>query len=158
MRLYFLRHAEAVDIAPDDHNRQLTERGRERTRTAAKVMRLLDIGPEVIFSSPRLRALQTAEIVGEALGIEITVHETLNFGFNADDLAGLIDRYDEDAEILFVGHEPDFSDILTDLTGADLIMKKGGLARVDLSHKARPLTGELIWLIAPRVFDALGKE
>lgn len=155
MRLYFLRHAEAVDIADSDHARQLTERGIKRTKTAAKVMKKLDIAPNYIFASPRIRAKHTAEIVGETLGVDVTISEEVNFGFSVTGVKMLTDGMSSDLQVMFVGHNPSMSEVVNRMSGATIAMKKGGLARIDLysPHMDR---GELVWLIAPKVFDALG--
>jgi phosphohistidine phosphatase len=60
----------------------------------------------------------------------------------------------DDANVMFVGHEPTFSMVVRELTGAFIDMKKGGLARVDLETR-QAMRGSLVWLIAPRVFDTL---
>jgi phosphohistidine phosphatase len=156
MRLYFLRHAQAEPGGGmDDHNRQLTADGHRRTATAAKVMTALGIAPAHIYSSPRIRSLQTAEIVADALDMPVEVRAEVNFGFDLVGLDRLIENLSDDSEVMFVGHEPSLSMMVHELTGADIDMKKGGLARVDL-YDLEDLSGTLVWLIAPRVFDALG--
>jgi phosphohistidine phosphatase len=155
MRLYFLRHAQAEPGGSDDHDRQLTPDGHRRTATAASVMAALGISPAHIYTSPRIRALQTAEIVADVLELPVEVREQVNFGFDLDGLEALIEDLSDDSEVMFVGHEPSFSMMVHELTGADIDMKKGGLARVDL-YDREDLSGTLVWLIAPRVFDVLG--
>jgi phosphohistidine phosphatase len=154
MKLYFLRHAEAEELAASDFERRLTERGTRRTETAARVLVRLGIRPH-IYSSPRVRALQTAEIVAGALGLPVEVNGGLDFAFDLDVVEELVGDLVPDAEVMFVGHEPGMSEVIGDLTGADVVMKKGGLARVDVDFLAEPLAGQLIWLIAPKVFDQL---
>ena len=154
MRLYFLRHGIAEDLATSDFARELTKRGRRRVAASAKVMRRLGIQPRRIFSSPRLRARQTAELVATALDMEVSLTEAVNFGFDRADLRSLTGRLGADDEVMFVGHNPDMSLLVSELTGVDASMKKGGLARVDVPGKMVE-DGELVWLIAPKVFDAL---
>lgn len=156
MRLYFFRHAEAGYHYPSDFDRELTERGRRRTQTAAEVMVRLGIKPEHIYSSPRIRALQTAEIAAAELGMEVEVDRGIDFGFDLHIVEMLIEPLNEGDEVMFVGHNPSFEAVVSDLTGGDVAMKKGGLARVDVVGYASPIEGQLIWLIAPKVFDALG--
>ncbi|MBZ0288948.1 MAG: hypothetical protein K8I30_15125, partial [Anaerolineae bacterium] len=63
-----------------------------------------------------------------------------------------------DDEIMFVGHEPDFSTAVSKLIGGgEIVMKKGGMARVDL-FSTTPLRGALVWVIPPKVFDDLAIE
>ena len=155
MRLYFLRHGIAEDLATSDFDRELTKRGRRRVLASAKVMARLGIAPRQIFSSPRLRARQTAEIVAEALDMPVTLSEAVNFGFDLADARRLTRNLSADDEVMFVGHNPDMSLLVSELTGVDAPMKKGGLARIDTLGAALD-EGELVWLIAPKVFDALG--
>ena len=157
MQLYFLRHGQAeFGSGVSDHDRQLTPRGVERTRTAGRVLAALDLGITHIFSSPRVRALQTAEIVAEALGKEVDIRDEVNFGFDVDGVLELTRDLPEDANVMFVGHEPSMSVVVGRITGGVVEMKKGGLARVDLDDRGAP-RGYLVWLIAPKVFDALGQ-
>ena len=155
MRLYLLRHGHAEDTGTGtDHDRVLTAEGITRLNTAAKVMRRLRIKPAILFSSPRVRALQTAEIVADALGVEIQIREEVNFGFDAQAVRRLIRDLNDSEEVMFVGHEPSFSVTVHRLTGADIEMKKGGLVRIDLTDHHTP-GGVLVWLLAPSVFAAL---
>lgn len=154
MRLYFLRHGIAEDLATSDFARELTKRGRRRVATSANVMKRLGIEPSQIFSSPRLRSRQTAEIIAEALGREVTLSEAVNFGFDRADVRRLTRNLSADDEVMFVGHNPDMSILVSEITGVDVSMKKGGLARVDVIGRAVD-DGELVWLIAPKVFNAL---
>jgi phosphohistidine phosphatase len=154
MRLYFFRHGEAEDAAKDDFSRRLTERGTERVATAAKVLAKLGVTPAHIYSSPRVRAKQTADILSKALGVPVEEREEVNFNFDMKLLESLLANVMPDDEIILVGHEPTFSNTLRELTGGEIEMKKGGCARVDAEMQPM-LHGTLVWLIAPKVFDAL---
>lgn len=154
MRYYFVRHGIAEDLAESDFSRQLTGRGRRRVAASAKVMKRLNLKPARIYSSPRLRARQTAEIIGDTLELPVSLADEVDFGFDLSGVNSLTRDLRPDDEIMFVGHNPDMSLIIQQMTGVDASMKKGGLARVDpLGRNARH--GELVWLIAPKVFDAL---
>jgi len=155
MRLYFVRHAEAVDAADSDHARTLTQRGIQRTETAARVMKTLNIQPDKIFASPRIRAKHTAEIIAAELERDIEISEEVNFGFSVQGVKLLTDGMNDDAQVMFVGHNPSISQVVMQLSGAHVAMKKGGLARIDL-YSPLANKGELVWLIAPKVFDVLG--
>lgn len=154
MKLYFIRHGEAEDLAPTDHDRELTERGKERVARASRVLKRLGVAPMSIYTSPRIRAKQTAKLIGDALDIEPTIVEDVNFGFNTSHVKGFLQDLSSKDEVMFVGHNPDMSQIVHKLTGASVSMKKGGLARIDVIN-AKVRRGELVWLIAPKVFDAL---
>ncbi len=154
MKLYFVRHGIAEDTAANDFARELTPRGRRRVAQSAEVLRQLNLRPQRIFSSPRLRSRQTAEIIAAALDRPVTLADEVNFGFDLDDVSSLTRDLGSSAEVMFVGHNPDMSLVVHQLTGVDVSMKKGGLARVDVFGGAAA-QGELVWLIAPKVFDAL---
>ena len=155
MHLYFFRHAEAEDGSATlpDHARQLTKRGVERTRHAATVLKSLGIKPAQLYSSPLVRARQTADILAEALGVTVEERDEVGPGFNTQAIDRLVRDAQNDDEVMFVGHEPDFSATISALIGGGWVdMKKGGLARIDLDN-TQPLRGMLVWLIAPKVFD-----
>lgn len=154
MRLYLLRHGIAEDLATSDFDRELSKRGRRRVAASAKVMQRLGLAPRRIFTSPRLRARQTADIVAEALGRRATLAEAVDFGFGIGDIRRLTRNMSADDEVMFVGHNPDMSLLASEITGVDTSLKKGGLARIDVIGTAVE-DGELLWLIAPKVFDAL---
>lgn len=154
MKLYFVRHGIAEDLAASDFARELTPRGSRRVAQSAAVMRQLKLQPQRIYSSPRLRARQTAEIIAADLDCPVTLVDEVNFGFDLDDVSSLTANMQGGAEVMFVGHNPDMSLVVNELTGVDVSMKKGGLARVDVIDR-QATRGELVWLIAPKVFDAL---
>lgn len=155
MRLYLLRHGKAEAHNVSDAQRRLTPAGVARMETAARVMARLKLSPARIYSSPRRRSRQTADIVAAALGREVEVSEALDYGFRAADLPALVADLPSDGELLCVGHNPYLPMVVQELSGAYVTMKPGGLARLKLDPGAR--RGTLEWLIAPRVFDALGK-
>lgn len=159
MKLYFVRHgkAQTADGSIPDHDRQLTTDGAARMQAEARVMARLGIKPDRIYSSPRVRALQTAEIIGKAVKTPVEIREEVNFDFDMSAVKALTQGLANEAEIMFVGHNPSMEVVLHQLTGADVMMKVGSLARVDTSTPNSAQHGYLIWLIAPRVFDALAK-
>lgn len=154
MRLYLLRHGHAEDgMGISDHDRQLTPEGITRLHTAARMMAALELNPLKIYSSPRLRARQTAQIVAQALNKAVDISEEVNFSFSVSAVQTLLKDVPANREVMFVGHNPSMSAVVNALTGADVMMKKGGLACIDLIEHT-PMRGELVWLITPRVFDA----
>lgn len=156
MQLYFLRHGEAEDYNADDHNRALTTTGKARLQIAAQVIRRLDLKLKKIYTSPRIRALQTAQIMGRELGLEPQITELLNYGFNQASLTEIIAPYSDDDHLMLVGHEPTLSSTIAQITGGRVDMKRGSLARVDVP-KNYLMSGVLAWLIAPKVFDNLSE-
>lgn len=158
MRLYFFRHGIAQDNTDGklpDQQRQLTLKGAERVRQAARLMKALAIQPDRLYSSPLIRARQTADIVGQALGVAVQVRDELGWEFSQAAVEALTRDLGPESEVMFVGHEPTFSETVSSLIGGGSVeMKKGGLARVDI-FDYQPLRGVLVWLIAPRVFDQI---
>src|ERR687894_3230411 len=119
-QLWFLRHGEAEphDARPDA-DRQLTERGEEQSRAAGRALAALGIPFQLVLSSPRVRALDTARLACEELGCdEVVVDESLSSGFDVEDALELVAAAGEDKRVLFVGHNPDFEQVLRDLTGS----------------------------------------
>jgi phosphohistidine phosphatase len=139
--LWLLRHAEAVDGIPDDE-RPLTERGITQAQDAGRALEQLGVHIDACLSSPKVRALQTAQHACAPLGVEVTTEPRLaGEPFDPHDLvAGL-------GEVLLVGHDPSFSLTLHDLTGAQSRMKKGGLAGI--------AKGELVVLLRPSELSAI---
>ena len=134
--LWLLRHGDAAEGSPDAE-RPLTDKGKEQARAAGRALKELGVKPAACLTSPKVRALDTARIACEELGIEPQLEPKLAGGpFDPEALAaGLGD------DVLLVGHDPDFSMAVHSLTGAQVRMKKGGLAGVE--------KGELKVLIRP---------
>ena len=156
MRLYFFRHALAVDNTDGkltDAERPLTSRGVARTEQAARFLEALGVRPGVLYSSPLVRARETADVLGERLKLPVKERAELAPGFDVGALARLVEGLGESDEVMLVGHEPDFSSTIAALTGVgNVVVKKGGLARVDV-HATGPLQGSLVWLLTPRIMD-----
>ena len=152
VRVHLLRHAHAgdsFDWIGDDDLRPLTKKGRGQAERLGAFLEDHGVRPDVIVTSPLVRARQTAEIVAEALGMTIKTDQRLGAGFGKRELWALLDETGA-REILLVGHDPDFSSLLTYLIdAAALSMKKGTLATVDLHTKLGDGEGELRWLVPP---------
>jgi phosphohistidine phosphatase len=139
--LWLLRHAQAADGVPDD-DRPLTELGIAQARAAGHALKRLDVRIDACLSSPKRRAVETARLACEPLGVEVTLEPALGGEpFDAHDLAAGL------GEVLLVGHDPSFSMTLHDLTGAQARMRKGGLAAIE--------KGELLVLLRPRELAAI---
>jgi phosphohistidine phosphatase len=151
-QLWLLRHGEAEphDAAPDA-DRRLTDRGRDQSRAAGRALAALKVEVHAAYTSPRVRARDTAILACEAIGLDPVEHEPLSAGFSADDALELLAAADADQRVLVVGHEPDFSQVVHDLTGARIDLKKGGVAAVRLESTR----GELIALLRPRELDRI---
>lgn len=160
MKLYILRHGEAAEHGdlryPNDADRPLTPKGTRRTRALARVLRKLDITFDVIFSSPLVRARETAEIVERGLRLHVRVELTEHLA-NSGDTEKLVHQLDElrptPESILLVGHEPDSSRLISLLcTGGphlSLTLKKGGLCRMEIESLRAGRCARLEWLMPP---------
>jgi phosphohistidine phosphatase len=111
---------------------------------AGRALAVLDVHLDACLSSPKLRAVQTAERACEPLGVQVMIEPALSGEpFDVRELtAGL-------GDILLVGHDPSFSLLLHDLTGVQSRMKKGGLAGIS--------KGELVTLLRPNELSAIAK-
>src|SRR5436190_11723270 len=127
-QLWLLRHGEAEPHGGvTDDDRRLTERGEGQSRSAGRALAALEITFQAVYTSPKVRARDTARLACEALGYEPVDHEPLREGFSTQDALELLHA---DERVLVVGHEPDFSQVVHDLTGGRIDMKKGGLAAI----------------------------
>ena len=154
MILYFLRHGKAGSPrAGNDDARELTERGRKALLAAAPLWRRLNLRPDAVITSPLARALQTAEIVCEAMGGEPIVDDLLRPGASWGQLARATAQHPDARRVMFVGHEPDLSSAIVELTGAASVrMRKGGLACLEFYGIPEPGGGEIAWLLDPDLY------
>jgi len=149
--LWLLRHAEAVPhgARERDDDRELTERGEAQSRVAGAALRTLGIEFAAVYTSPKLRAEQTALLVCEAMGAAAPiVHEPLREGFSAAEALALARGVDGE-RLLVVGHNPDMAQIVYDLSGARVGFKKSGIAAVALREQ------QLLALLRPHELRAL---
>ena len=149
MQLYFLRHGEADWpgwTKPDDE-RPLTDFGRREVRQLGKFLKRLKVKPNLIVTSPLPRALQTGEAAAEQLKTKLRQDEALEPGFGITELRSVLKRHHSKA-LMLVGHEPDFSSVISALTGASLKLSKAGVALVDFAPETEK--GRLLWLFPPK--------
>jgi phosphohistidine phosphatase len=150
MDLYFLRHGEAdwPDWKKSDDERPLTKRGKKEMHEVGKFLKRVKADPELIVTSPLPRASQTAEIAAEHLKVKSREDKLAAPGFGRAELERLLKKYPAES-LMIVGHEPDFSETISDLTGASLKLSKGGVALVELDRSWRH--GRLLWLFPPKI-------
>jgi phosphohistidine phosphatase len=113
----------------------------------AKFLNRLKVKPGLIVTSPLPRALQTAEVAAEQLKTKLRQDEALEPGFGISQLRTLLKRH-RSRVLMLVGHEPDFSSVISVLTGASLKLSKAGVALVDIDPEAQE--GRLLWLFPPK--------
>jgi phosphohistidine phosphatase len=167
MNLYVMRHANAGlgRVNPLlDNKRALIKEGKEQCVLMARLLSALNVQIDVIVSSPLKRALQTAQFVGTELGFDGKVEISQALSLNADYPAfqDLLVKYADREGVLAVGHNPNLFQFLGRLVtgngGANLRMRKGSVARVDLDRHPP----QLQWLIDPRtartIYASVGKS
>lgn len=153
MQLLFLRHGPAESKAAwagEDEDRPLTDQGRLLVGDLGCSLSRLKAFPEVVLTSPYLRARQTAEIVGECLGApeSVEIDKRLAPGFGLKQLEKVVHDHAGAGTIMLVGHDPDFSDLVRTITGGRLSIRKGGLAQVEIPD-SKVMKGRLVCLLVP---------
>jgi phosphohistidine phosphatase len=124
----------------------------------ARGLRRLKVASDTLLSSPLARARQTAEIVARELGVELQLADALAPGCTAERLLELLGQHRDAKRVMVVGHEPDFSVMIGELTGgSQVLLKKGGLGRVDLEAMEKG-GGTLVWLLPPLALRAAGNS
>jgi phosphohistidine phosphatase len=153
-QLWLLRHGEAVphDSKPDD-DRELTARGERQALAAGEGLARLGVEFAACYTSPKVRARDTARLACKALNIKPEETESLANGFDREAALELLTAHDDDARVLAVGHEPSFSQVVFDLTGGRVDFKKGGVAAVRIERGG----GELLALLRPRELESLAR-
>jgi phosphohistidine phosphatase len=167
-QLWLLRHADAEPHGTrPDPQRYLTERGERQARLAGLALARMGVEFETVLSSPKERALRTATLALQAWGERsrdarpqggLEVHPPLGDGFDVRQALAAMAQLGPDARLLAVGHEPDFSGVVEELTGARIDLKKAGLAVVRLGsvpatdrqmRSSATAAGELMLLLRP---------
>jgi phosphohistidine phosphatase len=154
VRLHLLRHADAGDPLAwhgPDADRPLSDKGRRQAERLGRLLAGMGFETDALVSSPKIRAVQTAEGVAEALGIEVRIDDRLSGGLDADAVVALGADAGGPRRPVLVGHDPDFSWLLSALVGAEIGMKKGAMARVDVDGELTEGGGTLRWLITPEL-------
>ena len=155
MKLYFIRHGKAGYDAPSDEARPLTDVGIQQAKNNGAFLKNLGIQPTKIYTSPRLRAQQTAQHIGTALNSTPEINDACNFSFSLEKALDLVSQYNEDNEIFFVGHNPSMSEVVTELTGAMVDMKPCAIACVHLMNAAYTQHAVLEWFIKPKIVTTI---
>jgi phosphohistidine phosphatase len=160
--IYLVRHAIAAergDDWPDDTKRPLTTRGINRFKDSLPGLKELEVSIEEIFSSPLVRAKQTADLL--AGGVQgsppVKLLEALAPGHTPTAVMSQLAKAAKRQRIALVGHEPDLGELAAHLIGATrpLLFKKGGICRIDVGAISAKRTGSLIWFVTPKVLRGL---
>jgi phosphohistidine phosphatase len=168
MLIYLIRHAIAYERGlqenVDDEARELTPAGIKKQRRNAAALARLRVRFDEIWTSPLVRAKQTADLLAEALHIFDGVHivHELSPGGDFDRLLNRLQLHADRAAIALVGHEPDLGEfaglLLTGKRHAVLRFKKGGVACIEVTRLSTPVRGELLWLLTPRHLRAIARR
>jgi len=121
-------------------------------KRVAKFLERLEFSADAILTSPLPRASQTAEIVAERLEIELKTEPALAHGFSVERLRRLVAKADADC-VMVVGHEPEFSEVIKELTGAEVKLSKAGVALLEVNRGCT--SGRLLWLFPPKFSKAV---
>ena len=131
MRVFLVRHAHA-DPGDPDELRSLSARGREEARVLAERLAVHATPPEVVLTSPLLRARQTAQAIADATSAELRIDERLSPGATAELVREVVDALGD--PVATVGHQPDCSEIAIALTGSDPGFPTGGVFELELAR------------------------
>jgi len=154
VQLIFIRHAAAIDrdIGVPDDRRYLTPEGRGYFRKTARTLRNQGIAPDLILTSPLLRAVQTADILAERLKYsgELVVTDELEPGFDLPGLERLLAKFGEVRAVCLVGHDPDLSLLVVKLLGLPqgFRFRKGTALRLDAGPGKLRGAAAFKWLAA----------
>lgn len=149
-QLWLLRHADAEPHGTrPDAERRLTERGHRQADVVGVAIARMGVQFGAILASPKARARETAELalarMDDAQRELLELHPLLAGGVQAREALDLLDGVGAGGPSLLIGHEPDLSAIVGELTGARVDLKKAGLALVRLGAGG----AQLVLLLRP---------
>jgi phosphohistidine phosphatase len=166
MEIYAVRHGIAIDRedpkCPPDPERYLTEEGIEKTKRVAAAVAALGASPDLLLSSPYVRAMQTAEIFASALDYskqKIRRTDLLLPGAEPSLFFRELAKDKQTSTLFVFGHAPQLDDIIAAALGAKqhiTSLKKAGVALIELKHVSPP-NGQLVWLAPPKLLRRAGK-
>jgi len=168
VHLYLVRHGIAVPYGTpgvsSDASRKLTPAGVKKIRRSAQALARLRVVIDEIWTSPLVRARQTAELLAEELTSKapVRVVDALRPDGEFNALTDELQQHLEQAGIAMVGHEPDMgqlaSYLLTGVRSSNLRFKKGGVACIEV-YDLKPPTPrcQLRWLLTPKQMGAMVK-
>jgi phosphohistidine phosphatase len=167
MELYVLRHGEAGKRLPAgsrDSERALTVTGKEEVEEIAKALVELGIKFDFIATSPLKRSSQTAEVVAKALKVKkgnLEEWNELKPEGRRPDLYRKLSQFKPESSVLVVGHEPYLSTMISEVAFGNgvggIVLKKAGLAKLNLTSFEPKIKGELRWLLTPKHLKKVAK-
>ncbi len=151
MEIYLLRHGEAEPHSIEDARRELTAKGKRDVRAVCRRAWTAKARPQILYTSPLIRAKETARIAAEVLEVKkVTRTEALLPDAKPEQLWQELKDLPQDSQVLLAGHEPNMSRLVGFLLGGNphIDFKKGALMRVSIRG---PLPAVLKWMITPRL-------
>jgi phosphohistidine phosphatase len=165
MKLYIVRHAIAVPRGTpgiEDDDRNLTEEGIAKMERAAAGLCGLGYIPELVLSSPLIRATQTAEILLRAFGkgIEFKITEALAPSGTRQELYREIRLHEKNLQsLMLVGHQPSLGEIACEIVFGSpehfIELKKGGACAIELESTRGVPKGNLVALLPPSILRTI---
>ncbi len=152
MIIYLMRHGLAERAVPgkEDATRHLTEQGRSEVTQLAQALAEGLSGLDHLFSSPYLRARQTAELVGAAIGVPVEVDARLAPGCTLHGIEEMHTEYGAPMQFLTVGHQPDVGYLVGALTGRSIAIREGSLIVIEIeAPDLKPDSGVLREVFTP---------
>ena len=148
-----------MQAAGNDAARPLTKEGEEEVAEVCKRLVRAGLDLDKIACSPLKRAKDTALVAAKAFEIELEEWAELKPDAKGEDLARRLSRQKRESSILIVGHEPFLSAFICETVGASpeakIVLKKSGLARVTITSFVPKVSGELRWLLSPKLIKRL---
>jgi len=168
MELYLIRHgvAQQLGLKNDftDERRTLTAEGRDRMREVARGLRKLGVQLDLLLTSPLVRAVETAELVADALGFskkEIIQTSGLAPGGSAGELFAEIKSHTGVESAALVGHEPYLSELAARIVQSSghfaMNLRKGSVCSINVLETVPSFRGELVWLMTPKQLRLFAK-
>lgn len=153
--LHFLRHADAGDplawTAPDAR-RPLSPKGEKQADRLGRFLVGTAFRADLFLTSPKVRAAQTADIVARHLESRVVVDERLAGGLTIAAIEAILSDAGDPERPVLVGHDPDFSELVEELTGSPaLVMRKGAMVRLDADRPLVAGSAQLTWLVPPEL-------
>jgi len=160
--LFILRHGEAgnrMAVVEEDSERPLTPEGRADMQKIAKSLKAIGLQTNKIYTSPVKRARETAEIAAKILNISTLEewNELKPEGSKAA-LYRKLERLERNSRLILVGHEPYLTSMMGEIIGTTspkIVLKKGGVAKVRITSFTPRISGELRWLLTPKIMTKM---
>lgn len=160
--LFILRHGEAgnrMTVVKEDSERPLTPEGRIEMQKITKSLKAVGLQADRIFTSPLKRALETAEIASKILKVPILEEwDELKPDGSKAALYRKLARLEQDSRLILVGHEPYLSSMIGEIIGntsTKIVLKKGGLGKIRITSFSPHISGELRWLLTPKIISKM---